>query len=406
MKKSFDHLLRETLKAPAPEPPDGCLDADVLAAWFEGTLDPAARGAAEAHAADCSRCQAVLAAMVRIEPPIESRPWWRSPAFGWLVPITVAAAALVIFVRPYWSRVAPEVALQQHAPAASAAPAALPPESLAASTAELDSVAPRVTPPTPAAESRARQVANNDLNKVKKNDATENARREEELAKRAGAADSAAEAIPTRIAPFAGDSASKDRAGERMDESALQRAAPPAAAPAPPPQPVTQPSSVAAAGTAPVADPAPARPSEERITTGAIAEKSLAETVALQARAAPSPSRQAPLLVQASDGSTRWRIVEPGSVQRSNDAGASWETQSTGVTAIISSGAAPSASVCWLVGKAGIVLLSADGRSWRRVSFPESVDLTSVVATDASIATVTTASGRKFTTLDGGKSWR
>jgi hypothetical protein len=40
MTKSFDHLLRETLKAPAPEPPDGCLDAGVLAAWFEGTLDP------------------------------------------------------------------------------------------------------------------------------------------------------------------------------------------------------------------------------------------------------------------------------------------------------------------------------------------------------------------------------
>jgi photosystem II stability/assembly factor-like uncharacterized protein len=110
--------------------------------------------------------------------------------------------------------------------------------------------------------------------------------------------------------------------------------------------------------------------------------------------------------VQAADGSTRWRITEPGSVQRSNDAGASWETQSTGVFAVISNGAAPSASVCWLVGKAGVVLLSADGRSWRRVPFPQAVDLTSVVATDANTATVTAASGRKFTTSDGGKSWK
>src|SRR5262245_42237330 len=99
MTKSFNHLLRETLKAPAQEPTDECLDAGVLAAWFEGTLDPGERAAAEAHAADCSRCQAALAAMIRIEPSIESRPWWRSPAFGWLVPITVAAAAFVIFIR-------------------------------------------------------------------------------------------------------------------------------------------------------------------------------------------------------------------------------------------------------------------------------------------------------------------
>ena len=55
MKKSFDHLLRETLHGSAPEPPDGCLDAGVLAAWFEGTLDPGERAVAEGRPSGAGR---------------------------------------------------------------------------------------------------------------------------------------------------------------------------------------------------------------------------------------------------------------------------------------------------------------------------------------------------------------
>jgi len=65
----------------------------------------------------------------------------------------------------------------------------------------------------------------------------------------------------------------------------------------------------------------------------------------------------------------------------------------------------PSPSVCWLVGGAGTVLLSTDGRSWRRLAFPETVDLLSVAATDQDNASVTTADGRVFVTADGGQSW-
>jgi photosystem II stability/assembly factor-like uncharacterized protein len=57
------------------------------------------------------------------------------------------------------------------------------------------------------------------------------------------------------------------------------------------------------------------------------------------------------------------------------------------------------------VGSAGTVLLSTDGRSWRRVAFPEAVDLRSVTATDQETATVTTADGRVFVTTDGGRTW-
>ncbi|MEP6919243.1 MAG: glycosyl hydrolase, partial [Acidobacteriota bacterium] len=57
------------------------------------------------------------------------------------------------------------------------------------------------------------------------------------------------------------------------------------------------------------------------------------------------------------------------------------------------------------VGRAGTVLLSSDGASWRIRPFPAGVDLVSVRATDANIATVTATDGRRFSTADGGLTW-
>jgi putative zinc finger protein len=71
------------------------LDPEILAAWLDGSLDGPERERAEAHAADCDRCRAVLAAMVRTEPP-PARSWFQLPAVRWLVPL--ATAALVVLV--------------------------------------------------------------------------------------------------------------------------------------------------------------------------------------------------------------------------------------------------------------------------------------------------------------------
>jgi photosystem II stability/assembly factor-like uncharacterized protein len=52
------------------------------------------------------------------------------------------------------------------------------------------------------------------------------------------------------------------------------------------------------------------------------------------------------------------------------------------------------------------VLRTTDGgRSWRRVPFPEAVDLVAVVGTSALSATVRLADGRRFATTDGGQTW-
>jgi hypothetical protein len=104
------------------------------------------------------------------------------------------------------------------------------------------------------------------------------------------------------------------------------------------------------------------------------------------------------------DPMVRWRIAG-STVQRSTDGGVRWELQPTGTTAELTAGAAPSPSTIWIVGRGGVVLLSTDGRTWRRVPFPEITDLSVVRARDARSVSVTTADGRSFSTTDAGATW-
>jgi hypothetical protein len=108
----------------------------------------------------------------------------------------------------------------------------------------------------------------------------------------------------------------------------------------------------------------------------------------------------------AAQSTIRWRIVEGRTVQRSPDAGTTWSNHYTAPSGVfLTAGTAPSATVCWLVGRAGAVVVSSDGVAWRHVTFPQVVDLASVVAPDARTATVTTLDGRRYATADGGRSW-
>jgi photosystem II stability/assembly factor-like uncharacterized protein len=99
-------------------------------------------------------------------------------------------------------------------------------------------------------------------------------------------------------------------------------------------------------------------------------------------------------------------VLASGIVQRSNPPGAPWERVAIEPAgARVTSGAAPSSLVCWLVGRNGVVFLTIDGRSFARIMFPEMVDLASVTATSARAATVATTDGRTFRTSDGGQTW-
>ncbi len=106
-----------------------------------------------------------------------------------------------------------------------------------------------------------------------------------------------------------------------------------------------------------------------------------------------------PIEIVSPDSSTRWRAIR-SVVERSIDGGATWYAQRLDIAEHLTAGSAPSATVAWIVGQRGVVLLTTDGLTWRRVPFPESIDLVSVQASDATHATVTTSDGRTFVTAD------
>jgi photosystem II stability/assembly factor-like uncharacterized protein len=102
---------------------------------------------------------------------------------------------------------------------------------------------------------------------------------------------------------------------------------------------------------------------------------------------------------------SRWRTGAPGVIYRTTDGGGTWIRQEIGSAPNITAGSSPSRDVCWLVGRSGAVLLTADAATWQPRPFREKVDLVAVAAIDAKTATVTTADGRRFSTQDGGATW-
>jgi photosystem II stability/assembly factor-like uncharacterized protein len=179
---------------------------------------------------------------------------------------------------------------------------------------------------------------------------------------------------------------------------ALSEAARGVAAPAP---------SIAPLGTA--ASPPPQQAAADAVAAP-VPSVSVQRTAAGRSGSANAASllldaRRLQTVIVSPNRPSQWRILANGAVQHSTDAGTTWEVQATGAPGMLTAGASPAPSICWLVGPQGIVVLSTDGRSWRRVPFPESVDLTSVRAADDRSATVNTADGRAFSTTDGGQTW-
>src|SRR4051812_13231963 len=102
---------------------DRCPDAELIAAWADGTLYGAAAESLEAHLADCERCQAVLATFAATEPdavgvlatsqdvetpvraaaPVIPFPE-RASIASWAVPLVIGALAASLFMFVVWPR--------------------------------------------------------------------------------------------------------------------------------------------------------------------------------------------------------------------------------------------------------------------------------------------------------------
>src|SRR5712691_372688 len=102
-----------------------------------------------------------------------------------------------------------------------------------------------------------------------------------------------------------------------------------------------------------------------------------------------------------------WSVGPGGLLLRSPDSGVSWMREESGVKADLLSGSAPSDTVCWVVGRAGTVLLTTDGYHWSKLASPGTQDWIGVQAMDALHAVIWDFNrAHKFSTADGGQTWQ
>lgn len=292
-----DRLLQRAARPDGPA--SGCLDPEVLAAWTDGTLTAAQRGAAEAHAADCDRCLMLLAAIAQTAPPpvvAEPRPWgsWR-----WLVPLATAAVALTTWITV---RDLP------------------PPESPAASINRSAAPSRQAEPPQPPLEQKAEAQTDARAKEVAATPKTAIAR-DQQPRRRADSPISTR--VLDEVAPLQREQTQRNEAAKK-DESTSARTGVEARSPpvtAPPPQTAAQASAFRA--FAPVLVPSP-DPNVQWRLSGSLVERSLdagktwvrqttGTTSALVAGSSPAPTvcwlvGPAGTVVVTVDGE-RWRQV-------------------------------------------------------------------------------------------------
>lgn len=348
--RAVERLLRQSLRADVISPASAeCLNAETLAVWADGGLDAADLERVEAHASDCARCRALMSGMVRSAPSapeVGGRFTW---SIRWTVPLAAGLAAAVLWmVVP--GRLSSDVAQEQgRLQARAEAPGSAAP-----------ALADRLEAP-PSAPSQEKAVS--------------------ALERPADARQS-----PARVEATGRADEMKAKEVATLDTLAKTASAAKKAADAPKPVPAGQRAEARAA----MAAPAPASPP---------AASAAGEAVGRLRQAGPSE-------VASPDPQVRWRIGVSGSVEGTRDGGATWEPAAIGIVAELTGGSSPSRSVCWLVGRGGVVVVTSDGQAWRRVPFPEATDLTAVQATDHRTASVVTVDGRSFRTSDGGATWR
>ena len=348
--QAVERLLRQSLDTPPRGGvTDACLDAETLAAWTAGSLSGAALEDVQLHVADCPRCQEIAGTLARLSSvaphpePAVSSRRW----LAWFVPLATATAALAI-----WLAVPGNVAQ--------------PPTSR-----ELDRF--EQAPPSPPAEAP-----------VSRDRATP----EQKVERREAAAPPPGEpAAPVPAEPSVSE-AERSSAASQLKQEPAPAAASPDSKEAAASSDLAKNRVEAARAPAAVPTPAPAA-----APTAVAASRAAVAAVASDVIMSPDPA-------------VRWRIIG-SAVQHTSNGGSTWEAVSTGFPAELTSGAAPAATVCWLVGRNGVVLLTMDGQTWRRVAFPEAVDLSAVRTVDAGgrVATVSTTDGRTFVTTDAGATW-
>ncbi len=391
---------------------DACPDPEILAAYFEQSLDAEETAHYELHFSQCTRCREQLAAMDRAgelagagAAAAESSPYW-AWLWDWRMLAPVAAALLIAAVwiarRPAPNRLAeqqpsqPLVAISQpsapptSAPVIEAPPA--PPGIASSVTQEPDSAKVRRAVPakSPARSDKEEFAAN--LPEISRGVA-QNEMRSDTLEKDANVPKRDSTAAMDRVTPQAATSPSGVPAASAPAASAPMLVAPAARQ--------SNSGAVGGAMSASSAAPMEAAPSKQM----AASEFSVTAQGNQKAALKTADVRSAPVLIRTPDPQMLWRISGGTFVERSIDGGANWKTAVVIVDGNFNGGAAPSTQVCWLVGHVGLIYLTTDADHWKTIPPPVWTDLVDITAKDAASATVTAADGYKFTTSDAGAHW-
>lgn len=144
---------------------------------------------------------------------------------------------------------------------------------------------------------------------------------------------------------------------------------------------------------------------EEKPAAGLSGTRTVQALEATNAKAMPKPRGGAQFF--APGRKVVWSVGPGGLLLRSPDSGVSWMREESGVKADLLSGSAPSDTVCWVVGRAGTVLLTTDGYHWSKLASPGTQDWIGVQAMDALHAVIWDFNrAHKFSTADGGQTWQ
>ena len=348
--ESFDTILRRAMRAePGPATPE-CADATSLAAYSDRSLAAAERERLETHFADCSRCQLLLADVARAdESARDARGAADVPLYRrWRIAIPALAAVGAILVFIAIRRPVNEEAKSNEvvAMAKRESPELEAPEPAAApAMPEAASAPPPAAPAPPPAPPASNDIA---MNEAK---------------------------APAAAAPRA----------QAMDGTALHRMQRSAAA-------LAVPGAMFAQSAEPAASAGAQRFAGAEVG-GALIEPHAESRAAMLAVISPP------------DRSVIWSVGKNGMIWRLDPPDGRRHLQSSGVSTDLVAGAAPSSSVCWVVGSGGTILRTIDGEHWAAVASPTTENLVAVSSGGAGDATVTTASSKSFATSDGGVTW-
>jgi hypothetical protein len=419
-------------------PVNPCADAELLAAYHQGSLAPEEIASLKTHVTDCSRCQEILALLAATDElavapagapraavapatapkssvrilPTRNPTLWR-----WVAPASTLAAALLVWVSVRENnslRIPPQVPTvnSNEAETAKDLPASpkpqAPPQSGDAAQASDDTRSGVTNALTAAPDSKTAAVRGERTRAFLKQKESSREEKKSDVDNFAQFLEKA----PGNDASLALDSnALHSNARSDADAKATKDKA---NALVVPPRPALSRGAVAG-GLASAPAPQPPAPEPGRLSQ-ANAGLSTAEAPVLQRQLEdlPGAKRKAEMrLANAVSGVTIaapgervfWRIGEPGLIDFSADAGKTWTLQPSGVLTDLVAGSAPSEKVCWIVGRAGTILRTTDGGAhWQKLRSPTQDDIRSVAAQGARQATISLTNA-VYQTMDGGATW-